>query len=353
MNNQSDNLYYFRDGTRVHSKLLAIEYETIKREECRLYYHDHLYDAVDWKTEPLLSLNDYYVEQAKRIREAYDYVILCYSGGIDSTNILETFHFNNIKLDKILSVGALSQDSYVGDDTNHNGELYYNVFPYIQDLGLKNIFQVLDYTKHFPQLKSLSVAQHKSWIEETGSWFSPHHWVWKDIHDYVVPFEMRNKKVAIIFGRDKPSLSFDGDGYYFSFMDAVLNSYGFYKGRDNIDVINFYWDPTFPQILVKQLHVIKRHQDLQKNLNLRFDKDYMVQYINGLSIHELIYDIKRPLKFVSKKSQSTILSLRDTYLKNAKNSDVYDMFSSGVREIRDRLGNITIPHRYSKRYYIT
>jgi hypothetical protein len=344
------NAYYFSNGVTTESKILALEYEKTLKQECNLFYYDHSYDNVNWKIEPPLSLNEYYVEQAKKIRDSYDYVILCYSGGIDSTNILETFHYNNIKLDKILSVGAFSQDSYAGDDTNHNGEIYHNVFPYIQELGLKDIFQVIDYTKIFFDLKTLSYAQTNTWIEKSGNWFSPHHWVWNDIQNYAVPFEMRNKKVAIIFGKDKPTLSKDSKGMYFHFNDAATG--GYFMGKDNIDAINFYWDPTFPEILVKQLHIINRYTKMRNELDVRLDTERFIQVINGKSVHDLIYDLKKPLAYLSKKSPSNIISLRDTYLKTSKNSDLYDMFSDGVKQLHARLGQSKVPVRLSKRYYI-
>jgi hypothetical protein len=247
-------------------------------------------------------------------------------------------------------VGAFSQDSYAGDDTNHNGEIYHNVFPYIQELGLKDIFQVIDYTKIFFDLKTLSYAQTNTWIEKSGNWFSPHHWVWNDIQNYAVPFEMRNKKVAIIFGKDKPTLSKDSKGMYFHFNDAATG--GYFMGKDNIDAINFYWDPTFPEILVKQLHIINRYTKMRNELDVRLDTERFIQVINGKSVHDLIYDLKKPLAYLSKKSPSNIISLRDTYLKTSKNSDLYDMFSDGVKQLHARLGQSKVPVRLSKRYYI-
>jgi hypothetical protein len=102
MNNQSNIFYYFTDKTVTQSKLLSIEYSKIVNEQPLLYYHDDLFNKVEWSVEPPKPLQEYYQLQAEKIRDEYDYVVLCYSGGIDSTNILETFYFNNIKIDKII-----------------------------------------------------------------------------------------------------------------------------------------------------------------------------------------------------------------------------------------------------------
>lgn len=353
MNNNQDNVfYYFKDKTNINSKLITLEYEKIKKENSCLYYYDLQYDAINWKSEPKESLQTHYKNQAQRIRDNFDYIILCYSGGIDSTNILETFYYNGIKLDKIITLGALSQDSFEGDDTNHNGEVYYNVFPYIKQLGLENIFELIDYTKKFYSISNF-LHINNSWVEECGSWFSPHHWIWKNIHEYIVPNFYKNKKVAIIFGRDKPMLHTENNKYYFVFNDSMINNYYFYTGKDNIDVINFYWDPNYPYILIKQLHIIKKFIEFNKTVNLAFDYNRVVQTISGVSIHSLIYDLKNPLCFIGKKSSNSILSIRDSYLKNKTNCDIYHKYKLGIKQVYSRLGSINIPTRFSKRYYIS
>ena len=96
--------YYFDDGSTFDSKIEAFRYSLKTRKNFRLYYFDELFSSVDWSIEPLGSLEYHYQQQAQRIRDCYDKVILCCSGGHDSTNILETFFYNNIELDKIVVV---------------------------------------------------------------------------------------------------------------------------------------------------------------------------------------------------------------------------------------------------------
>jgi hypothetical protein len=352
MNSNDNTFYYFGDGTKTTSKVISLELEKSKSMKCNFYYGDHLYDLVDWKVEPPNTLDFYYGEQARKIRDEYDYVILCYSGGIDSTNILETFHKNSIKLDKILSVGAFSQDSFVGDDANRNAEIYHNVIPTIKKLELEKIFQMFDYTDNFYAMEKLPLFKTNSWIEHTGSWFSPHHWVWKNIYEYVVPADMKNKRVALIFGRDKPYLKYDEhECPFFEFNDTVLNAYGWHMERENIHAINFYWDPSFPEILIKQLHIINNYKQKTKKM-IEHDMKRGSQLFDDISTHDLIYNLDNPLAYISKKSPSTIISLRDRYIINKKNSNLYENFKSGINELNRRLNKTMIPARTSKRYYI-
>lgn len=329
--------YYTSDSKIFTSKIRALEYARLNKVSLKLYYHDDVYDQCNWKLEPTDSLPVLYKDQAQRIRDNYDYVILCFSGGYDSSNILETFYFNNIKIDKIITVGALSQDSRSMVDENHNGELYYNVFPYIKELGLESITQLCDYTNYFNNPDNFSISQYASeWVDYTGAWYSPHNWFWRDIEKYVIPREWGDKKVALIFGKDKPHLfSTDKGEPGFCFKDAPVSSYGNVESTGNCDRINFYWDPTNPQILIKQLHVLKRATAF------------------GCLADNFIYDLKRPILFKSPKSRTHILSLRDKFLITKKDSDVYNMYYAGIKQINKTAGLDNLRIITSKFYKIT
>lgn len=317
--------YYSSDGKKFISKIEALEYSRRNQKKIGFYYYDDVYRNVDWKTEPPGPLEFYYKAQAQRLRDTYDYLILCYSGGFDSTNILETFFYNNIKLDKIVMVGAFSQDSKKGSDENHNGELYHNAFPTIQKLGLESISEIYDYTEKFDKPESFSITKNYfSWVDETGGWFSPHNWFWKDAPNYIIPKNLGSKRVGIIFGRDKPKLLLNK----FYFYDSACTSYGNIQSGDNYDVINFYWDPNFTPILVKQLHVIR-------NEFLELKKKY--PHTDLPDIEKYIYNLRNPLLYKSPKSRTPILSYRDQYLLDKKDSKVYDMYKSGINNINIRL----------------
>jgi hypothetical protein len=330
-------MYYFDDGTKLTSKVRALEYKQKTNLNPKLYYFDEVYDKISWKVEPPQSLDFYYREQAQRIRDNYDYVIICYSGGADSTNVLEAFHFNNIKIDKIVTIGALKQDSFSKVDENHNGELYHNVFPYVEELGLSSITQVLDYTELFDNSANFTISQYANeWIDFTGAWWSPHHWFWRDISRYIVPSSMSDKKIALVFGIDKPNLYKDEQNNIgFCFKDTSTATYGNLFKEGNVDRIYFYWDPSYPEILVKQLHTLKRVYNVKGcDTNGRLGE----AFFNYDTIDYTAYNLRKPLLFKSPKSPTPVFSLRDMYLKDKQNSDIFDVYSSGIREMKRRIG---------------
>jgi len=350
--------YYSTDGTKFTSKIAALEYAKNTKQKIEFYYYDHIYEKLDWSKEPPESLSYYYLEQANIIRNKYDYVILCYSGGYDSTNILETFHFNGLRLDKIVTVGALDQDTFLKSDENHNGELYHNVFPYLKELGLEHITQVVDYSKLFNNVKNFSVSQYGAdWIDHLGGWFSPHNWFWKDLEKYVVPTEFKYKKVAIIFGKDKPSLfakivnrKDKLNGFYF--RDTPVTSYGNVSSFENCDRINFYWDPNYPFILLKQLYTLRRFIAI-KNVVENGGMHLGAQQLATTSINDIVYNLKKKIMFKSPKSSTPLLSLRDTFLKEKTNNDVCDLHKLGISEIDRRVGSEKVLPIYSRFYDLT
>lgn len=350
--------YYYTDsGLVFNSKVEAMEHSRKANAPLHFYYYDDKYSQIRWNIEPPQSLDYYYLEQAKRIREEHDYVVLCYSGGFDSTNILETFHYNNLKLDKIVTVGAFDQDNYSVSDENHNGEIYLNVLPYIKELGLTDILQVVDYSKLFSDLSNFSVLNQKDgWIDVCGGWFSPHHWFWYDVEKYVIPNEYKHKKVAIIFGKDKPALFSQGANMLsgFRFSDTPTNSYGSTASNrlnlDNINRIDFYWDPSYPEILIKQLHVLRKHFLLTNSAG--YDEKESVGTIGKSTINSLIYNLKKPILFKSPKSKTYYLSLRDQFLKAKQNSLVSEIHTKGIQELNARIGPKSPEPVFSKFYSI-
>ena len=62
-------------------------------KQCYIYYNDALYGSVNWKTEPSFSLKELYKLRAQEIRDTYQKVVVCLSGGIDSRNVLESFYY--------------------------------------------------------------------------------------------------------------------------------------------------------------------------------------------------------------------------------------------------------------------
>ena len=320
--------YFYYDDT---GNIFSNRFQTLASDK-KIYFHFHdaFFKKQNWNIEPSETLDALYKQRAQQIRDRYDYLVLCYSGGIDSTQILETFYYNNIHIDEIVMVGAFSQDSFKGSDENHNGEIYRNCLGTLNNFNLPNTkITMLDYSKHFSDIRNFSL------IRDYGSDFYQHLGVrtsvsrlfWNNLDEYV------NSKdnTGYIFGRDKPHMFYDAvsDNYGvyfsdFSFMTGVREVY------KNGETVNFYTDPECFLLMLKQYHTIINHH---KNLKDR-DTHTREQKLYHDYMKNIIYNLKTPLIYQSKKSKFTFLSNKDMFLIKNKSSDMFKIYADSLQKIK-------------------
>ena len=127
---RQDKFGFYQVGDfRTYSKFEAIEQHTKTNKKLQWNFNDTIYRSYKWDQEPEESLSELYRQRAQQIREQYDYVVLWFSGGADSTNILNAFIDNNIKLDEVASYVNYEA---TGDRFNHlNAEIYHVAAPVV------------------------------------------------------------------------------------------------------------------------------------------------------------------------------------------------------------------------------
>ena len=361
----NNNCFYYHAGQKWYTKYDAIK-STIKStdedEPLCFFYYDDFFTAQNWLQEPESSLAELYKNRALEIRNQYEYVVLAYSGGIDSTNMLETFYYNNIHIDEILMVGAFSRDSSFGSDENHNAELYFNCFETLKKLHLpKTKITVLDSSINMDQL---SLVLDSEWYKNIGVGYSFHHWFWYDIHTRYESI----KNTGIIFAIDKPYVRVseldDQYSFFCRFVDKGLCQYGFTMDRynntvtNNAERVNFYWYPnsTCFQIMCKQAYVIQRffhtYVGEDKLISLAEFKKNQSEKIPA----QVAYNIKHKLKFISPKTTSTLFSFRDKFFQKDDKLlelDIFKNYARGIiRMIDDDQLKRFIDPIFSRKYFI-
>lgn len=338
-------IFWYDKFKQYNDRLEAIN----SGNHCDFYYYDLEFSKFDWTTPPKESLQELYRRRAQQIRDQYDRVVICYSGGIDSTQVLETFYYNNIHIDEILVVGATSQDKEHGSDDNHNGDLYHNVFPYLKDLHLpKTKISFFDYTNYFdkPNTFTLIDKHGDDYVDHIGVRTSLHNLFWYDLDKFLGG----NKNTAYVMGKDKPILEFDRllKKYYMRFHDVSYVDYGNRYQYDNGKRINFYSEPDSVDIIIKQCHMIK---DRNEYIQETWQKDIFLNYFEN--IKPIIYDLKRPLVHQSKKSKTLHLSARDMFLLNHKGSDIYNLYAKAIHGLNKKTDLLKPKVLLSRKWYIT
>jgi len=241
-------------------------------------YHDSIFGTARWDIDPPVALKELYRQRALQLREAYDHLVLFYSGGVDSWNILKTYIDNNIRLDEIYIFGAFEAEEQVNDRIGFDTTPGYYTREIQQSLPLvkklaeeRNIkVNVFDWTKHI-----LAAANDPDWFWTAGVRFDPTCMVRSKFHKIFREHNEllhRGRRVGFVYGVDKPRLMRDNTDIYFSFLDVIMTTgtlptndiLGEYWENDEY----FYWTPNMPELAVKQSHVVVNWLKSQNKIHL-------------------------------------------------------------------------------------
>lgn len=260
--------YYLIDGVKTFSKFEAYQLSGKDWSKVKFIYNDDILSTYDWTVEPEDDIYELYKQRAEQLRNRYDYLVLMYSGGIDSHTILETFLQNKIHLNEICTFSSIDIQGKKGQ---LNQEVSNKVMPFVELLDLKKIGTKFRYV----EIGNLLINQ---WNDEfsfenfqhynTGAqWFLTRTHVFKSGIKEHVQLTEEGKTVCYIWGLDKPSLFIDEntDKFIYRYVD-LANDFGS-KKYVNYNLINkkllSFYDETFyitrdlPKIVIKQCHLLK------------------------------------------------------------------------------------------------
>lgn len=287
---ETKNIHYYKVGNSCFdSKIDAclISQKTGKPVEWE-FACDKVYRKYNWKIEPEQSLDFYYDKRAREIREKYDYIIIAYSGGADSHNMLTSFIRQGLHVDEIFTVHVTNLAERHIDMTgssrnpeNVEAEYVLNVVPKLKALKDK-----------LPNTKITSVdmsdfifnplsSDDESWVEEMADIRNIYNlrFDWFQIPQFKNLLDNNsNKSLCVVCGCDKPKTMIKDNNFFTTFTDIAYGSgtplpfIGDY-GYTNLYVEYFYWDTTTTDMLCKQAHSIRKQVLLNPNLEYYWDID--------------------------------------------------------------------------------
>lgn len=316
-------------------------------------YHENVYDQQPWTVEPPINIEELYKQRALQLREEYDHLVLFYSGGADSHTVLQSFIKNNIKIDEVFCFGAFKAEDRVnqklGWDRNpgyYTREVSSIVKPTLEKLQKIHKFKITfwDWTDHI--LDTLSTKE--DWFVDVGTRFAPDAIARRQLHEafrHNDRFEGRGKKVAFIYGVDKPRLFRDDKQVYVAFIDTLLTT-----GVGNTADIHhrswendeyFYWTPNLPQIVIKQAHMIYNHLKKTNSISTLAHKDlsapmHLTEYYQ--MIHPIIYPSWNTNTWQIKKPTGTVIDEFSQWFFDLAPAESQQRWKSGVNEVERQLG---------------
>jgi hypothetical protein len=265
--------YYIVNGLKFNSKIKAAIYSVQCRKHMQWYFNDDIFDKHNWAYEPNETLDELYDARSRELREQYDYIILSYSGGSDSHNILESFIRQGLHIDEIV-VNNMNKatDKFTELDVNNKSntnaaaEFYLQTVPRlkeVQNLIPNTKIKILDLTDHL--FKSLENVGDASWIlnkKEQANIAGMTRFNYIYFNDIRKNFD-KGKRIAIVVGLEKPRTYIDKGEFFLVFNDRAANIITVaehMKEYPNSSVELFYWTPnkTGLNIITKQVHVIKK-----------------------------------------------------------------------------------------------
>lgn len=340
--NLDDYAWYEVGNQRYYNKIEALFAHQCSRQPLRWNVTDFEYSQHKWDIEPQLDLETLYARRAQDIRERYDYLVLHFSGGSDSANVIETFIRNKIHLDEVLIRGSMSQaDQKTGVLTaiDQYGECM------TQSLPLANWIKA----NHMPHLRITVVdtvsmindfyRNNPDWIEQSVTGLTPSNYVKSNL-DILAPHYKQladqGKRVAHIFGVDKPKIFRHKNYFYTKFLDVHLGEWASVRFNTSVHpqyIELFYWGKRAIELQIKQLHKIKQHIKANAIPDFVFDHTRGRAFENYIA--SVVYNRTLPLLSEHLKDDTKLLVAgRDLWFTKDLNSDSFNNWKKGADYLR-------------------
>ena len=349
LNNPDRFGYYTVGDHKTYSKLDAIELHIQTGIHPTWHFNDEIFGSCDWINEPTESLDELYRIRAQQIREKYDYVVLFYSSGADSQNMLNAFIRNGIHIDEIVNFWAKEGDDDY--DSFFNAEIYHEAIPNTLKIVAEHPaikHRVIDLTSIIAGLYNDSDRRF-DFLYDMNCMFSPNNYARSFIRESISEYKditASGKNMCFVYGSEKPRLYLEAGKYCVRFLDILDNVVTPRTQRLNRSWEHdelFYWSPDLPELIIKQAHVVMRYLKVAtaSSSGLSTNPSYgsfgtklvngLPHYITNHGVHRLLYNIVNPNTY---KPPSIIFSDRDAwFLKNPSHSTSAANYLSGIQKL--------------------
>lgn len=259
--------YWQVDGEYYPNKVRAIiaaQHRGLGPDGITFHYNDQWWDQARWDIEPAQSLQELYVARARQLRERYKTLIIRFSGGADSMNIIRTFVDNNIKID-VIALNTWQQPDADPWLCTQNIEKKLVALPYVEKLKAQGVEFELVVNDYYPTLSVL--GDDPAWIFDIDA----PRFNLMDIcaHRALTTSEFdrwNDPSTAVVAGIDKPKVYMREGKIWFWSQGDIWHS--LVNKANNMIPEPFYWTADMPEIPIKQSHVVKQffqaHPDLMK-----------------------------------------------------------------------------------------
>lgn len=353
--------YYTVGNKEFDSKLQACFYANKINQDVKWHFNDLVFNNFDWTAEPEETLDDLYNKRARQIREEYDYVIISYSGGADSHNVVESFLRQGLHIDEIVvnTMESVSKHTVKIDPNQKNpqnaaAEHYLQTIPRLKEIQIRSPntkIEILDLSEYL--LNSWLQAGDASWISDKKEGLNPLNVTrFNYLHfDNIRKQFDKGKKIALVLGIEKPRTVINHDNkFYLRFVDRACNIVtieNHIKEYTNSTVEYFYWSPDSVRLICKQAHVIKKWLEA-------FPKYQFSWYYKNLSIgtfrlvHErllrtVLYSTWNESWYQADKATSDWYSEFDSwFIEGFRGTPQHNIWREGIKYAEENAGKFVV-----------
>lgn len=257
------NGHYVVSSDVIESKMYAVLKASEQKTSATWWYYDEIYAAAIKKFDSTLAskpIVETYIARAKQLRESYDYLILNYSGGSDSHNILQVFLQNKIKLDHIYvqwPMSLMDRGLYTANSVDKRNSNFHSEWDLVLKKDLEWIAQnhpeitieIADWTTTVVEdfyndtiftncvtnLPSIARSQKQNTYSKTET-----------------ELASKGKRVASIYGVDKPNVIKNDGLWYMYFVDTACMAQPNPNNPEGTEY--FYFTPNMPEVVIHQAY---------------------------------------------------------------------------------------------------
>lgn len=241
------------------SKYQALLHATKINSTVQFEFFDDVWNNFNRKLIGKIPLKELYKQRAQQLRDSYDYLILYFSGGADSWNVLRSFLDNGIQLDEICVKWAkdtINKGIYTPNATDTTAFNYLSEW----DLAIAPALEWVSNYHPYVKIEIVDWFKNRSDIGSEESFSLVNHW-----HDVEVPslavwspseisLSEKGKRIAGIYGVDKPQVYFENGNAYMFFNDMAVTM-GTPCPYNITGTEYFYWSPKFPLLAFEMASV--------------------------------------------------------------------------------------------------
>lgn len=372
--------YYTVGDIEFDSKIRALTYANQVKKDPQWHFNDSEYKAYDWTVEPSMSLDELYDQRSRQLRERYDYLILSYSGGADSHNILTSFIRQGLHLDEIVvntmekgnkKLTTVSKNNIKAENAAAEHDL--QTVPRLKEAALlipNTKITICDLTDYL--FEYLEEKGDESWIFDKREGLNPAgmtRFNYLHFSDIRKRFD-KNKSIGIIMGIEKPRCFIRQNNFTVSYADRATNITTVaehFKEYSNSTIEFFYWSPDALDIQCKQVHTIKKWLEAFPQYQTYWDADKGMDFTTIRLVHErllrnVLYTTWDSTWYQADKALSDWYSEFDSwFFDDYQNTNAFQIWQLGIDYVTNSLGNFVKAGSdgkidglisFSKRYFI-